>query len=221
MSQIAPIQVALFDFGGVVVPVATAETMARLEHELALAPGNLQALMYEGDLWPELSVGRLTDQEYWRGLGELVGRGAGELQELLREVWTPHSVDHGVIEIVQSLRRRMKVALLSNATRDLEGQLAALGIAHLFTPVINSARVGLRKPDPEVFRHALRVLDVPAPSILFIDDKERNTRVAEELGIPSVVFETSAQLAGTLRSRGLLPAPGAAADSQHILSSME
>ena len=60
----------------------------------------------------------------------------------------------------------------------------ALGV---FDPIINAARVGLRKPDPRIFLHALEVLRVPPGAMLFVDDQRRNTRVAEELGIPACV----------------------------------
>jgi putative hydrolase of the HAD superfamily len=201
-----PIEVVLFDFGGVVAPLADLPTVSRLERELDLPEGTLHSAMYEGDLWPALSVGQLLESEYWRELGTRVGRRDPEtLRRVLRPIWEPLVVDRCVLALARELRARVRVALLSNATLELERQIEALELSDLFDPVINSARVGLRKPEPEVFRYALDVLQTPANRVLFIDDKERNTTVAQELGMPAIVFDTAANLTRALDSYDLLP----------------
>jgi putative hydrolase of the HAD superfamily len=197
------IRAVLFDFGGVISPLATEDAMAQIEGELGLDGRTLQAAMYEGDLWPELSVGKVQEDDYWRALGQLVGREPDELRWRLRTVWEPQRVDEEVVAMAQALRSRVRVALLSNATLRLEEYLHVFGLDTLFDPIINSARVGLRKPDPEAFRYALRVLDLPPAAVLFIDDKERNTCVAQDLGIPSICFDTAANLAAALQTCGL------------------
>jgi putative hydrolase of the HAD superfamily len=200
----ASIEVVLFDFGGVIAPLADDDTVGRLESALGLPPGRLHAHMYEGDLWPDLSVGRLTEDEYWHALGGLIGHDPARLQQTLAPIWDPQAIDQEVITLARALRGQVRVAILSNATLRLESHLQTLGIGDLFDPVINSARIGLRKPDAEVFHYALAQLGVPAGSVLFVDDKERNTVVAEALGIPSVRFESAEQLREALAAHGLL-----------------
>src|SRR5947209_2413930 len=200
----APIEVVLFDFGGVIAPLAADDAVGRLEAALRLAPGTLHTHMYEGDLWPDLSVGKLTEDEYWHALGGLVGHEPNALRQALVPIWDPQAIDIEVIAMALALRDHVRVAILSNATLRLETHLQTLGIGCLFDPVINSARVGLRKPDPAVFHHALTQLGVPAGSVLFIDDKERNTVVAEELGIPSIRFESAEHLRDVLATHDLL-----------------
>lgn len=185
--------------------MANDDVMARLESELGLGEQRLQSTLYECDPWYDLSTGKLSEEGYWQALGATVAREPAELRTLLRSVWEPETADQEVLALIRSVRRRVRVSLLSNATPSLESHLRALRIDHLFDPVINSARVGLRKPDPRVFEHALRVLGVPAGAVLFVDDKERNTLVAEELGIPSVVFRCAADLEEALKARGVLP----------------
>jgi len=50
----------------------------------------------------------------------------------------------------------------------------------------------------------LQRLDIPAAATLFIDDQARNTRVAEALGIPSIVFPGVEELWTLLADRGIL-----------------
>lgn len=200
-----PIDVVLFDFGGVIVPAQGGEALAAYESRLGLDPGLLHPLMFDSDLWRSVSIGTLDTDGYWEAVGQGSQRDPALLREMLADVWEPPDIDEDVLAIIRALRTRVRVALLSNASLGLEAHLQRLGIADLFDPIINSARVGLRKPDPAVFQHALTVLDVPPRSVLFVDDKSRNTVVAEELGIASIVFDNADNLARALSRRGLLP----------------
>jgi putative hydrolase of the HAD superfamily len=198
-----PISVLLFDYGGVVLTDATAEAVSAVESQLGLDPGCLHPAMYQGDLWEQLSVGAIDEDSYWHALADVLGRERELVRQMAATVWFVGPLDEDVVALVRSLRPRYQVALLSNATLSLERQLADLGLDGLFDPVINSARVGRRKPDPDAFRYALDVLGVPAEEVLFIDDKERNTVVAEELGMRTIVFESARQLREALLDAGV------------------
>lgn len=202
---ITGVRVLLLDVGGVIVPPARPALAMDLEDQLGLARGQLSPFLFEQEPWYALSTGRITSQEYWERLANQLGWNHETLQRMLQPIHSPAQVDRHVIEIARDVRSTLGLAILSNATLGLEEHLGGLGVAHLFNPIINSARVGLRKPDPRIFAHAVRVLGVPAESILFVDDKERNTLVAEQCGIPSITFENATQLAEVLARRGLYP----------------
>lgn len=197
------VSVVLFDYGGVVLSDASADAIAAVEARLSLDLGSLRAVMYDGDLWKALSVGAIDEDDYWHSLADLLERDRQLVRETAAAVWWGGTVDEDVVALVRELRSRYRVALLSNATLSLEQQLSDLGLDGLFDPVINSARVGRRKPDPDAFEYALHVLGVPAAGVLFIDDRERNTRVAEELGMQVIVFESAGQLRNALRDAGV------------------
>lgn len=200
-----PIEVVLFDFGGVVAPAQGGEALAEFETRLGLNPGLLCPLMFDSELWRDVSVGKLDTDGYWGAVGHGIQRDPALLQEMLAAIWEPPNFDEDVVQIIRALRSRTRVALLSNASLGLEAHLERLGIVDLFDPIINSARVGLRKPDPTVFQHGLGVLGVPPETVLFIDGKSRNTVVAEELGISSIVFDNADNLAAALARYGCLP----------------
>ncbi|MDQ2744143.1 MAG: HAD-IA family hydrolase, partial [Chloroflexota bacterium] len=162
------IEVVLFDFGGVVVPLSGAEGMIEAGSRLGLDTALLHTMLYDGDLWRDVSTGKLTVDQFWKGVSTATGHEAELLQAILRDIWEPPRLDPAVISLVRVLRQHVRVAMLSNATTGLEEHLSRLGIADLFDPIINSARVGLRKPDQAVFQHALKILDVPAHAVLFV-----------------------------------------------------
>ncbi len=199
------VRVLLLDVGGVIVPPAGPALAVDLEDQLGLSRGKLSPFLFEQEPWYALSTGRITSQEYWERLANQISWNRETLQRMLQPIHSPAQVDRHVMEIARGVRSTLRLAILSNATLGLEEHLRELGVAHLFDPIINSARVGLRKPDPRLFAHAVCVLGVPAESILFVDDKARNTLAAEQCGIPSITFENATQLAEVLARRGMYP----------------
>ncbi|MEV5962215.1 HAD-IA family hydrolase [Kribbella sp. NPDC051952] len=84
------------------------------------------------------------------------------------------------------------------------------GYGEWFDHTFYSCDLGLAKPDPAYFRAILGVLDVPASSVLFIDDNEANVAGALSVGLQAEVYELSAgvpALVELLRRYGL-PIPG-------------
>ena len=199
------VRVLLLDVGGVIVPPAGPALAVDLEDQLGLSRGKLSPFLFEQEPWYALSTGRITSQEYWERLANQISWNRETLQRMLQPIHSPAQVDRHVMEIARGVRSTLRLAILSNATLGLEEHLRELGVAHLFDPIINSARVGLRKPDPRLFAHAVCVLGVPAESSLFVDDKARNTLAAEQCGIPSITFENATQLAEVLARRGMYP----------------
>lgn len=75
------------------------------------------------------------------------------------------------IAVLRTIRERgMRIGVVSNFTGNLDRCLAELGIAPLVDVVIDSAVVGVRKPDPTIFGLALQQLGVGAPRALMVGD---------------------------------------------------
>jgi HAD superfamily hydrolase (TIGR01509 family) len=67
-----------------------------------------------------------------------------------------------------------------------------------------SCKTGLRKPDPEAYRHACRALGVEPAACLFVDDREINCAAAREQGMDAVRFTGAGALRSALVERGVL-----------------
>lgn len=201
------IEVLLLDVGGVLAPPPDAASVAVLERELGLATGGLQVLLHQCEPWYALSTGTLDEEGYWRGIARQTGSDPAALQQLLQPVWEPAlaRLDEGVVALVRAVGMRARVAILSNHTLRLEERLRSHGVDTLFHPIINSARVGLRKPDPRVFLHAIELLRVAPGAILFVDDKPANVQAAERLGLRGICFEDATTLGAELIRYGVLP----------------
>lgn len=76
-----------------------------------------------------------------------------------------------VVDALEALRARgLRVAVVSNFDRRLEGLVAGLGLAPLVDAVVASSRAGAAKPSPAIFHAALARLAVPAAAALHAGD---------------------------------------------------
>lgn len=87
--------------------------------------------------------------------------------------------------VLERLRERLKLGVVSNFYGNLDSVLTQEGLLDLFDAVADSGRVGSEKPAPEIFRHALRGLGAePREAFMVGDSIARDMRGAEALGMP-------------------------------------
>jgi epoxide hydrolase-like predicted phosphatase len=182
----------VFDWGGVMEALPSHATIAQWERRLALSPGTLAAVMWWSDAWRQLSVGAITNEEY----AEHIAQGlnlpdVAAAEGFLDEFFAEDRFHREVAAAVRALRGRYKTGLLTNnfpgaekAIRDKLGY----DVHTEFDVCINSAQVGLRKPDPAIFYLTLDQLGVEPQRTIFLDDILRNVDSARELGIHTLQF---------------------------------
>src|SRR5207245_4521496 len=86
--------------------------------------------------------------------------------------------------ILERLRRRYRLGIVSNFTGNLQPCLEELDLARLFVVVSDSTVVGWSKPDARIFAHTLAALQVPAQRAWMVGDNfEADIRGAANLGM--------------------------------------
>lgn len=86
--------------------------------------------------------------------------------------------------------RGIRLGIVSNFDGRLTAVCSALGIAHYFSTVIMSGRMGYAKPDPRIFTMALTRLGVAATNSLHIGDSEvEDVEGARAAGIRAVLID--------------------------------
>jgi putative hydrolase of the HAD superfamily len=89
-----------------------------------------------------------------------------------------------VPEVLEQLRTRFELAVISNFDGRLRFILQHLGISQYFAHVFISSELGADKPDPEIFRRALKVMHLNASEVIHAgDDKERDWTAAAATGL--------------------------------------
>ena len=103
-----------------------------------------------------------------------------------------------MIAYMRELRGRgLRTALLTNNVREWEATWRAMlpEIDEIFEVVVDSAFVGMRKPEPDVYNLTVERLGggLGPADCVFVDDVAVNCDAARELGMAAVVFETTDQ----------------------------
>lgn len=198
----------IFDFGGVFNTAH--ESMAGFSAaagRFGYDPQALYDLLYNGPAWQAAKLGHKTTTEYWREMMAALGLDPnGDVAAFRRELFVGEQLNAEVVALARRLHARYPLALLSNATDELEALLDhTFGIHHLFKVVVNSATAGVAKPDPAAYDLALRGLRLSPFEVVFIDDKPRNIVAAEALGMRGLLFTDAPTLERDLIALGLLP----------------
>jgi len=85
--------------------------------------------------------------------------------------------------MLEQLHERLPMMLVSNFYGNIDEVLRDYGIRHLFKGIIESAVVGVRKPNPTLFRLGVDALELPAERVLVVGDSLRkDIEPAEHLG---------------------------------------
>jgi putative hydrolase of the HAD superfamily len=154
-----------------------------------------------------LERGECTEAEFERQLAEQLIRddgGAVVADGLLARMFAASEYDHLMHDLIRAARQAgLRTGLLSNSwgggyPRDL--------FPELFDAVVISAEVGMRKPEPGIFRLAAELLELEPAECVFIDDIEENIRAAESVGLVGVHHRDAAET--TARVRELLGISG-------------
>lgn len=85
--------------------------------------------------------------------------------------------------ILEQLAERFPMMLVSNFYGNIDSVVRDFGIRHLFKGIIESAVVGVRKPNPTLFRLGVDALELPAEQVLVVGDSlSKDILPAESLG---------------------------------------
>jgi putative hydrolase of the HAD superfamily len=143
-----------------------------------------------------LERGEISEAEFWSRVDKHVGAGfdLDRLRALFFERLRPNP---SMIDLVRELRERgIRAALLTNNVREWEPLWRSKlpEVDELFEVIVDSAFVGLRKPDPAIYELTLERLGGVAPErCVFVDDLEPNCETARELGMAAVRYASAEQ----------------------------
>jgi putative hydrolase of the HAD superfamily len=177
-------QVIIFDVMGVIFKVSDDTNDLLIPYVLTLRPQTQKETIKK--LYLEASLGKISANDFWAGLGFPSSDIDGIQKDYLDSRLT---LDPGFIECVKTLKAKYTIALLSN---DISEWSVYLRKRHRIEEYIDfafiSGGMGLRKPDPEIYKQALSKMNVKPFECVFIDDDPRRVNAAAELGIASILF---------------------------------
>jgi len=125
----------------------------------------------------------------------------GLVPELVRNTQDSANWDQllpGTRAVLERIRQKYRIAVISNADGKIENVLSRCGIADCFESITDSGIVGFEKPRAEIFEAALRTMNVRAGQSLYVGDVYSVDYIgATNAGMQAILFD----VAGAYRER--------------------
>jgi epoxide hydrolase-like predicted phosphatase len=209
----APVELVIFDYGGVICEAMLGGALAELETRMGYPTGSVHRLLF-GDLLPDpgggdpvdgadvadgpvhdfhlLETGELGFDEYLRGVERRADEHLG--QPLEAEAFaefamaTTPRVQWPIVHEIRRLRADgIAVALLTNNVKEFgDAWRSTFPVDELFEVVVDSSDVGMRKPDRRIYELTCERAGAHPTASVFLDDNRENVAAARALGIETV-----------------------------------
>ncbi|MDR3613747.1 MAG: HAD-IA family hydrolase [Candidatus Obscuribacterales bacterium] len=109
----------------------------------------------------------------------------------------------GVVKALQATGK-YRLATINNESFELNDfRIKKFALADYFESFFSSCYMGLRKPEPEIYRRALLISNSCAEDSVFIDDREENLVAPKELNMQTILFVDAQQLRDSLSAIGV------------------
>ena len=202
------IEAVIWDFGGVLT-TSPFEAFARFENDRGL---------------PADIIRRTNASNHWENAWAKFERAEVDL-ETFDELFAAESLALGaevrgrdvlpllsgdlrpeMVEALRLIKSRFKTGCITNnlpanAIGSASGRLLYLAeVMALFDHVIESAKIGLRKPDPRIYRMMVEALGVDPKHCVYLDDLGVNLKPAREMGMTTIKVVDSQQAIADLEA---------------------
>lgn len=193
----------IVDLGGVMVEVESDRLVHQVAQALGRAFDEVQAAIYHQELLVPFELGKIGARGYYEGLKQRL-KLTWTYEQFVR-AWNGIFLENvDVTQLMHRLRKRHKLVALTN-TNELHLQYIRSTIPSLaiIEDWIASCDVGLRKPDPQIYRLALERARMRPHEAIYIDDRPELVEAGRSVGLTAIRFENSRQLEQDLQSIGL------------------
>lgn len=200
------IEAVIWDFGGVIT-TSPFEAFARFERERGLPADiirNTNAANHLENAWAKFERAEIDVDSFdelfaaeSRAFGaEVRGR---EILPLLAGDLRPQ-----MVEALRRIRGRFKTGCITNnLPANSIGSSRSFYVAEvmaLFDHIIESAKIGLRKPDPQIYRMMIEALGVDPARCVYLDDLGVNLKPARQMGMTTIKVVDAGQALAELEA---------------------
>lgn len=208
----AEIKNIIFDLGGVILNLDIPKTIAEFNK---LCPKPFEAIYTQLQQYPIFDAfdrGHISEEDFFNDLKRATESSANI--EELKYAWDAMLLDFPKyrLEHLSRLKNNYRLFLLSNTNethiqtfeKDLFKQHGYQNLEPFFEKVYYSCRIGMRKPDIEIFDLVLSENNLVPTETLFIDDSPQHVEGANNAGIQSYLLEKNKEFSDLLNSLNLM-----------------
>ena len=194
-----------FDLGNVILPFDARTLVRALKPYSQLSEKEILERLWHPEAAASFETGKITPEQFFEVVRRECALEMGYEQFMLafNEIFRE---DADVVGLLPKLKKkRYPLGLISNTNIThmtyIKSRFSCL--SHM-DEMILSHEVGLRKPDPAIYWHALKKFGIKPQEALFIDDMPENVKSAHDIGITAIQFTSAEKLAEHLSYLGVI-----------------
>ncbi len=185
------IKSVIFDIGGVIVKDYMPGYYSYLSRLSGHKARKVRELIEKAT--PGIEKGKTTIEAFEHKVASSLGMPVADV--LWYEYFEEHvTVNVDVMDLIEELHDDYVIAYLSNIDRSKYGYTKKVIGSGDFDYRFASCDIGMRKPEPRIFRYALRKMKLMPKETVFIDNQLENVQGARGVGIHSILYKGRRQL---------------------------
>jgi putative hydrolase of the HAD superfamily len=188
-KEVDLIKAIYWDIGGVLARTTDRQPRQELAQRLGMTYEALESLVFGSESGRLAQRGEISEPERWARLAGELDIDPAEVPVVQRVFFGGDTIDASLMAYIRDLHQRYRTGIISNAMSSARGLvLERWGMGDAFDHLTFSSEVGVMKPDPRIYQHALQGLGVQPAEAVFIDDFLRNVDGARAVGMQVIQF---------------------------------
>lgn len=202
----------IFDLGGVIINLDINQTIKEFNRLSQTRFELIYTQLQQSPLFDRFDKGEISEYSFFEELQHALGTSISH-QNIIH-AWNAMLLDFPLrrLELLNTLKPNYRLFLLSNTNethisefeKRLYEQHGYKNLEPFFEKVYYSCRIGLRKPDSEIFEFVLRNHVLNAQETLFIDDSIQHVQGAKNLGINAKLLSKDEEVGVLLKKMNLI-----------------
>lgn len=202
----------VFDLGGVIINLDIPRTISEF-NKLSTKPfESIYTQLQQSPIFDLFDKGQISESDFFLQLKDHLKEGVTDTQ--MKEAWNAMLLDFPIhrLQLLSALKSNYRVFLLSNTNETHIAQLESdlykkhgyRNLEPFFEKVYYSCRIGMRKPDSEIFEFVLNQNNLNAHETIFIDDSPQHVAGAIKTGIQSYLLPRDKDVSALISELSLL-----------------
>lgn len=202
----------VFDLGGVIINLDIPRTISEF-NKLSTKPfESIYTQLQQSPIFDLFDKGQISESDFFLQLKDHLKEGVTDTQ--MKEAWNVMLLDFPIhrLQLLSALKSNYRVFLLSNTNEthiaqlesDLYKEHGYRNLEPFFEKVYYSCRIGMRKPDSEIFEFVLNQNNLNAHETIFIDDSPQHVAGAIKTGIQSYLLPRDKDVSALISELSLL-----------------
>jgi FMN phosphatase YigB (HAD superfamily) len=199
----APVRAVFFDIGNVLLRFSSRDVLKKIAWAVRGCPVKLAKYLWRSDIGERIERGEVGGEQLYALFQKELGYKGTPAQ--FRLLWCDHfTLDRGSYALLKKTAKKVPTYLLSNTN---EMHIDFIRKRYQFPSVVRGAilshELGIRKPDPAIYRAALKLSGTKAEETVFVDDLKPNVESARKLGMIAIRFKSADDLRRRFETLGI------------------